>query len=134
MQKVGNVYQLNRIFFDVSYIVNYFDKSRRLLRKSDYDTVFNQAKKIVTSEFIILYRPNGLEHARLGLALSKRIVHKAHDRNRLKRLLRETFRMIQLPAVDLVVLARRDVDKIENQKLIAKLSGTWNKLIALYAA
>ncbi|KTD17875.1 ribonuclease P protein component [Legionella jordanis] len=106
-----------------------FDKTRRLLKKSDYEYVFAQAKKVATSEFIFLYRANSLGYARLGLALSKKAIAKAHDRNRLKRLLRETFRIKQLPAIDVVVLARPGVAKVENKTIIAKLGKTWDKLI-----
>ena len=105
-----------------------FDKTRRLLKKSDYDQVFTQAKKLVTTEFIVLYRDNTEGHARLGLALSKKIIAKAHDRNRVKRLLRETFRTRQLPAVDIVVLARHGVAKVKNSLMIANLSNVWDKL------
>ena len=105
-----------------------FDKTRRLLKKSDYDNVFQEAKKLVTSEFIILYRENSVGHARLGLALSKKIIARAHDRNRVKRLLRETFRTRSLPPVDIVVLARNGVAKVKNSVVIAKLSTVWDKL------
>ncbi|KTC84939.1 ribonuclease P protein component [Legionella brunensis] len=113
--------------------MNCFDKTRRLLTKSDYDHVFAQAKKVVTSEFIILYRKNSLGYARLGLALSKKMIPQAHDRNRLKRLLRETFRVKQLPAIDVIVLARSGVANVENKTINATLGKTWDKLIALYA-
>lgn len=103
------------------------------MKKSDYDYVFEQAKKIVTSEFIILHRENTLGHARLGLALSKKSIPKAHDRNRIKRLLRETFRTTRLPAIDVVFLARHGVATVENKTLIAKLGTIWNKLTAIYA-
>ena len=105
-----------------------FEKKRRLLKKSDYDQVFNQAKKIVTSEFIVLYRDNTEGHARLGLALSKKIIAKAHDRNRVKRLLRETFRTRHLPAVDIVILGRHGVAKVQNPVIITKLGNVWDKL------
>ena len=105
-----------------------FNKTRRLLKKSEYDNVFNQAKKLVTSDFIILYRENAIGHARLGLALSKKMIAKAHDRNRLKRQLRETFRTRTLPAVDIVVLARNGVSKVQNSIITTRLDSVWDKL------
>lgn len=105
-----------------------FDKKRRLLKKIDYDNVFSQALKIVTSEFIVLYRKNLVGHARIGLALSKKTIAKSHDRNRVKRLLRETFRIRRLPAVDIVVLSRRGVAKVDNSTINIKLGNIWDKL------
>ncbi len=86
---------------------------------------------MMTSEFIFLYRNNAMGYARLGLALSKKNVAKAHDRNRLKRILRETFRVRQLPAIDVVILARHGAAKAENSILINKLDKAWDKLTAL---
>lgn len=112
--------------------MNCFGKTRRLLKKCDYDYVFEQAKKLVTSEFIVLHRENSLGYARLGLALSKKLIPKAHERNRIKRLLRETFRTARLPAVDVIFLARHGVAKIENKTINSRLGTLWDKLIALY--
>lgn len=109
-----------------------FRKTQRLLRKIDYDHVFEQAKKIVTTEFIVLYRVNNLGHARLGLALSKKMIAKAHDRNRLKRLLRESFRQNHLPSVDMIFLARQGVAKKTNLGINTILSATWEKLTSCY--
>lgn len=105
-----------------------FRKTQRLLNKIDYDHVFEQAKKIVTNEFIILFRKNNLGYARLGLALSKKMIAKAHDRNRIKRLLREGFRQTRLPAVDMIFLARSGVAKQNNSDINSNLSKTWEKL------
>ena len=109
--------------------MNGFPRSRRLLKKADYNDVFRDAKKIVNPHFIFLYRDNELGHARLGLALSKKHIAKAHDRSRLKRLLRETFRVAHhLTAIDIVVLARPGVAKVQNANLINGLQQTWSKL------
>lgn len=108
-----------------------FSQSLRLLKKADYDEVFRDAKKIASPHFIVLYRNNTLGHARLGLALSKKNIAKAHDRSRIKRLVRETFRVrvtSQLPAVDVVVLAKSGVAKVENAILMNGLQRIWSKL------
>lgn len=109
-----------------------FTRTQRLVKKSDYDYVFEKANKIVADHYIVLYRKNKLGCARLGLAISKKMLAKAHDRNRIKRLLREGFRHAPLPALDLVFLARTGIAKQPNSKISTSLSNTWEKLIACY--
>lgn len=50
-------------------------------------------------------RPNELDHARLGMVVAKRQFRRAVDRNRMRRIIRETFRLQgpDLPALDVVV-------------------------------
>lgn len=108
-----------------------FKKTRRLLTKNEFSQVFDQAVKITTPEFVVLYRKNTLEHARLGMAISKKVAAKAHDRNRLKRLLRESFRTRQLPPLDLVILGRRGVTTSNNSTITTNLVKLWNKLAVL---
>lgn len=111
-----------------------FDKTRRLLNKKDYDHVFCQAKKTVTDELIILHRVNALGYARIGLALSKKMIAKANQRNRVKRIIRESFRTHKLPAIDLIVLARHGVVEVENKIIDSNLSEAWEKLTTFYAS
>lgn len=99
-----------------------------MLKKIDYDQVFSQSKKVVTPEFIVLYCNNTIGNARLGLAISKKMVAKAHDRNRVKRLLRETFRTRTLPFIDIVVLAKRGVAKVSNSTLVCNLEKALDKM------
>lgn len=109
-----------------------FDKTRRLRNKKDYESVFKGANKTSTSEFIILHQSGSLKTARLGLAISKKALPKAHQRNRIKRLLRESFRRRELPSMDVVFLAKHGIAKRENKVLFEKLSLIWDKLSALY--
>lgn len=103
-----------------------------MLKKNDYDRVFKNSKKIATNGYVILYKENDLSYPRLGLALSKKMISKAHDRNRVKRIVRESFRLAKLPPVDLVVLAKPGLSMQRNHDINIKLNSTWEKITSCY--
>jgi len=107
-----------------------FAKSYRLSCSKDYQFVFKNADKASNSLFLILSRKNNLGLARLGLAVAKKHARLAVQRNRIKRIIRESFRKQQkaMPAVDIVVMIRPAVVKTNNQQLEASLKQLWNKL------
>ncbi len=79
--------------------------------------------------FTVLGRANERSIARLGLTISRRMAKRAVDRNRLKRLARETFRMQpQLPPWDFVVLARAGADRAERSVLRESLQRHFERL------
>lgn len=79
------------------------------------------------------YRDNDLGHARLGLAISKRVSKRAVERNRIKRVIRESFRSgrTELPQVDVLVIARSSAAATVNAVLRADLARAWQALQAL---
>jgi ribonuclease P protein component len=106
-----------------------FNKTRRLLTKHDFSCVFDGATRLRSAEFTMLFCKNTCGQARLGLVLSKKVIAKAHDRNRVKRLLRESFRLNKhLPAVDVVILARPAVLKTPPQQIRTQLDKLWDAL------
>jgi ribonuclease P protein component len=84
----------------------------------------------------VRWRPNGLDHARLGLAISKRVSKRAVERNRIKRLVRESFRRTRLglPPIDLVVMAREAAAGVPGTELLAELEALWRRLPPLKPA
>jgi ribonuclease P protein component len=85
-----------------------FPKTHRLRTQRDFDAIYKGGAAKTIGPLRVIGLPNALGHRRLGLSVSKRI-GKAVARNRLKRMLREAFRISQhdLPgAYDLVVIAR----------------------------
>lgn len=108
-----------------------FPRQLRLLNAGEYRRVFDQASyKIHGKGLLALASDNGLGYPRVGLVFSKKNVRRAVDRNRLKRLVRESIRLQQhrLPAVDIVVLARRGVNDLDNETLHRQLYGMWRRL------
>ena len=77
----------------------------RLLNKSDFDRVFADNQRARTDFVMVMARPNQVGHPRLGMIVAKRLLARAVDRNRVKRCVRESFRlvMLDLPACDFVV-------------------------------
>ena len=77
--------------------------------------------KSASDAFLIVYGvENRLGYARLGISVSRKKVRKAHDRNRVKRLIREAFRLAKadLPVgVDLIVVPRGLSLTFEHAKL-----------------
>ncbi|SEM83172.1 ribonuclease P protein component [Halomonas caseinilytica] len=108
-----------------------FPRRLRLLTAEDYRRVFDTAAfKLHGKGLMALASPNALGHPRLGLIFSKKNVRRAVDRNRLKRITRESVRLRQhrLPAVDIVLLARRGVQELDNEVVHRQLHGMWRRL------
>jgi ribonuclease P protein component len=105
-------------------------KEQKLLDKKAYSYVFDDAKKVVSKRLLILYRPNLYENPRLGLIIQKKNIRCAHDRNRFKRAIRESFRLNQhdLNDFDIVVMTRRGHEKATLKELFGDLDNLWKKL------
>jgi ribonuclease P protein component len=109
-----------------------FGKSLRLLNARDYGAVFDDAPVRASHQhLLILSKPNQLSSARLGLVIAKKNVRLAVQRNRIKRILRESFRLNQqqLVGLDIVILARRGLDELDNRQLHKLINKQWQRLL-----
>jgi ribonuclease P protein component len=104
-----------------------FPKQARLLNATEYSQVLRRAqKKVVAGPLQIKARQNSLQNARLGLVVPKKGTAKAHDRNQVKRIIREQFRLArnQLPAIDMVVQVFGKVSKEQLTVTLKQQFGT----------
>ena len=110
-----------------------FPKTSRLLNAADYKAVFGNAQlKASCCHFLVLANRNTRSRARLGLVIAKKNVGLAVQRNRIKRQLRNTFRHNRelLNKLDVVVLARKHANKLNNKELIDTIDSLWQDLHA----
>jgi ribonuclease P protein component len=85
-----------------------FPKSRRLLKRSEFDRTFDQGVVLKNDQVVIYCAEGTTEQTRLGIVIGSH-VKKAVQRNRLKRVIRAGFRRAYsgLPkGYDLVVIPR----------------------------
>ena len=108
-----------------------FSRDDRLTRPAEFERVFKDPVKTTSRYFTVLASPNDSEHARLGLAIAKKNIRFAVQRNRIKRTVRESFRHCKsdLGELDIVVLARRGADQASRATLRDTLQQHWNQLV-----
>lgn len=93
-----------------------FTRAQRLLSPAEYTRVFKSGRRRSDSCFTVIAAPGPGPTARLGLAVSKKVSKSAVQRNRIKRLVRESFRRHStgLPAMDIIVMARPGAAQCDN--------------------
>ena len=106
---------------------NRFTKDQRLLDGAAFGRVFDRATRSRDRLFTVLCRPNDSDVARLGLAISRKHCRRAVGRNRIKRVVRESFRAAQsaLAGIDVVVINQPAAATADNETLFASLEKHW---------
>ena len=108
-----------------------FQASARLRDARQFKRVFAEPQRFDGVGFLVLARANTHGSARLGLAIAKRCCARAVDRNKLKRIVRESFRVHvdSLPAVDIVVLCAPAARHLTSPDLFSGLDRAWKKVL-----
>ncbi len=102
-----------------------FRKEERIRKRADFQRIFREGDKVQTPHFRVSICPNGLSHSRLGVTVGRKI-GSAVQRNRIKRRIREFFRLNKdsLPgSSDLVVTAREGAVSLNFWQVSEELKG-----------
>ena len=111
-------------------------KEERLLKRADFLRVYEQGTRIEGRFMTVFILPAKRQFHRVGVTATKKAIGKAHDRNRAKRLLRESFRLsrAELDLVeqkyDWVLNARRSVLHVKLEKPLTELKAIAGKISA----
>jgi ribonuclease P protein component len=107
-----------------------FPPPRRLHHKREFDSVYRQGKRVSGSHFLVIAIANNNEGARLGLSVSAKSVGNSVNRNRVKRIIRDSFRNAQtlLPPIDIVVNSKPAAKAATNEVLRQSLEQHWTDI------
>lgn len=119
-----------------------FPRTARLLKPAEFKRVFRNSKVTSDRYFKVLGCLNEGNYSRLGMAVSRQVDKHAVGRNRIKRVIRESFRQTfgdvnNRPAgdsdgkqagMDLVVLPRRECATICNSQLALSIDAHWVRI------
>lgn len=114
-----------------------FPRNNRLNSSSDFDRVFKETDFKVSNRFLLLLAStNQVNQSRLGLIVGKKKIGHAVDRNRVKRRLRESFRLkqVEFADLDIVALVRSDSGPSEDNQLSMQIGALFDRLIDVSSA
>jgi len=106
-----------------------FPKSERLLNRKDFVNLNRFGKKCHTRHFLVIFRQNLLGINRLGITASKKAGN-AVKRNRIKRLIREYFRLNKhniYQGCDIIIIAKKGADELA----LAEAAEELNEIISI---
>ena len=103
---------------------------RRIRHKTQFDRVYAEGRRFGDAFFGVIARANETDGPRLGMAIASKVAGNSVQRNRIRRIIRESFRLRQhlLPRVDLVVGARARVRGAPSAELRASLDALWEQV------
>lgn len=107
-------------------------KQSRILTPQDYQHVFKLGRRQRGARFTFICTKNTLPYARLGLAIAKRAIPRAVERNRVRRIIREGFRchQYQLAGLDIVVVTGHPSHAQNQITAHEDLDQQWTRLLA----
>lgn len=111
-----------------------FPPEVRLRKAAQYRRVLGEGRRFGGAALLLRHTVNDVGHPRLGLIVAKRHLSRAVDRNRVKRIVRESFRArrMDLPAVDVVISAQRGSRERSAAQLREELDTLWRRLARVY--
>ncbi len=111
-----------------------FPRNHRLITKAEFKNIFDKSHKVNQRYLLALFKPNQKPYARLGLVIGKKVANSAVARNRIKRVIRESFRLTQdkLSGLDIIVIGRHQCDTLNKMELRKGIDRLWENLQTFY--
>lgn len=108
-----------------------FKKADRILKRSEFVYLSRHGRKLQNDVFIVVVLPGRTDRSRLGITVTRK-VGKAVKRNRIKRLVREFFRLreFQQTAVwDINIIAKKGAAELPSNLIFSALKSLFDQMV-----
>ncbi len=102
------------------------------MEKLNFDLLFSSPTKSEDAFFAIFYAPNKASKNRIGISVAKKLINKATERNKLKRIIKSNFmeNLVCERGVDVVVRVKYQASRTPGDKMLLKsLTKHWQKIM-----
>lgn len=106
-----------------------FTKQQKLLNSDEFQNVFSSPDHVLRKKIVtVLVSRNQLDYGRLGIIVGKKNVKFSTTRNRLKRQIREAYRLKQslLSGWDVVVIVQRSAPQLSRKEFYQRVDQLWD--------
>lgn len=106
-----------------------FPKNLRIIKSDQFKSTFKSGKRLHSENFIFYILANNLDFPRIGISVGKKISLKAVERNKIKRLIRETFRTNKslFDKNDIVVVVKKNIKDKKLKEILSEIKLALNK-------
>jgi ribonuclease P protein component len=107
-----------------------FKKEDRILKRSEFLELAQSGRKLQNDGFIAIFKPGRFNSSRLGITITRK-VGKAAQRNRIKRLVREYFRLNRQHLNqnwDINIVAKKKAADLSSEKVDSFLQDLFEKI------
>ncbi len=114
---------------------NRLGKELKLRAPSSFQKVYKNAQRFRFKGLNLLVCKNELPYSRIGIVISKKQIPKAVDRNRIRRVVREYFRVNQHELAicfDFIFVVYSELEGVSNLEITKCLEVLWTKLVRFY--
>ncbi len=108
-----------------------FKKEDRILKRSQFNELTRSGRKVQNDCFIAYFKPGQLDRPRLGITVTRK-VGKAAIRNRVKRLVREYFRLNRQHLNqnwDINIVAKKKAADLSSEKVFSALQDLFEQIV-----
>lgn len=94
-----------------------FGKEEHILKSKDFNAVYKKGRPFKREGLVLYVFTNNLSHNRIGFSIGARNIKRAARRNRIRRLLREAYRLTKKDlrrGFDMVIVVKRDPSRINS--------------------